>query len=287
MKDNKIIRNFQLKCKDKLLDVSKPLVMGILNVSPDSFYEGSRVLSEGTVLSNVRTMLEDGASILDVGGVSTRPGADPVSLEEELSRVIPAIKIIVNHYPDIILSVDTFRSEVAAQAVRAGASIVNDVSGGRLDPKMFETVSKLDVPYILMHSRGDSKNMQSLTDYLDVVQDVITELSSDLQKLRSYGVKDVIIDPGFGFAKTINQNFELLNCLRHFNVLDCPLLIGVSRKSMIYKHLKICPDEALNGTTVLNTIGILNGANIVRVHDVKEASQAIELVNPNFKISKM
>lgn len=279
MKDNKIIPNFQLKCKDKLLDLSKPLVMGILNITPDSFYEGSRMKSKDAILATVQTMLEEGASIIDIGGVSTRPGAATVSLEEELNRVIPAIDRIVDEFPDVIISVDTFRAEVASKAVRAGASIVNDVSGGRLDSKMFETIAELDVPYVLMHSRGDSKNMQSLTDYKNVVQDVISELSRDLQKLRSLGVKDIIIDPGFGFAKTIDQNYELLNELEHFKVLGCPLLVGVSRKSMIYKRLKISPEEALNGTTVLNTIGVTKGAKILRVHDVKEAMQVVGLTN--------
>ena len=279
MKDNKIIPNFQIKCKDKLLDLSKPLVMGILNVTPDSFYKGSRVKSIGVILATVQTMLEDGASIIDIGGVSTRPGADPVSMQEELNRIIPAINAIVDEFPGVIISVDTFRAEVASKAVKAGASIVNDVSGGRLDSKMFETIAELDVPYVLMHSRGDSKNMQSLTDYKNVVQDVISELSRDLQKLRSVGVKDVIIDPGFGFAKTIDQNYELLNGLEHFKVLGCPLLVGVSRKSMIYKRLKINPEEALNGTTVLNTIGVAKGAKILRVHDVKEAMQVVGLTN--------
>ena len=279
MKDNKIIPNFQLKCKDKLLDLSKPLVMGILNITPDSFYEGSRMKSKDAILATVQTMLEEGASIIDIGGVSTRPGAATVSLEEELNRVIPAIDRIVDEFPDVIISVDTFRAEVASKAVRAGASIVNDVSGGRLDSKMFETIAELDVPYVLMHSRGDSKNMQSLTDYKNVVQDVISELSRDLQKLRSLGVKDIIIDPGFGFAKTIDQNYELLNGLEHFKVLACPLLVGVSRKSMIYKRLKINSEEALNGTTVLNTIGVTKGAKILRVHDVKEAMQVVGLTN--------
>ena len=279
MKDNKIEPNYQIKCRDKLIDLRKTKIMGIINATPDSFFSGSRANYLDAIVEKTALLLNNGADIIDIGGVSTRPGADEVSEEEELERLIPAIQIIVKEFPNVILSVDTFRSNVVKLAVNEGASIINDISCGEYDVKMFETIAKLDVPYVLMHSRGTAKTMQNLTNYKNVVTDVIYELSVKITKLRALGVKDIIVDPGFGFAKTIEQNFKLLKNLSYFKVLDCPVLVGLSRKSMIYKSLNVSPEEALNGTTVLNTIATVNGAAILRVHDAKEAKEVVELVN--------
>ncbi|WP_317133918.1 dihydropteroate synthase [Brumimicrobium oceani] len=252
--------------------------MGIINVTPDSFYKESRMGNSSQLMDEVTAMIDGGAHIIDVGGISTRPGADLMTNTEELSRVIPAIKEIREKFPKILISVDTFRADVAKQAVLVGANIINDVYGGRYDDKMFDTVAELQVPYILMHSRGDASNMKSLDNYNDVAADVCLELSENLWELRAKGVKDIIIDPGFGFAKNVEQNYELLKHLSVLNLLECPVLIGVSRKSMIYKLLNSSPQEALNGTSVLNTIGLVKNASIIRVHDVKEASEVAKIV---------
>lgn len=251
--------------------------MGILNVTPDSFYEGSRLQFTKDIVARAQKMVEDGAEILDVGGYSTRPGADDVPISEELKRVSQAVELISTELPQALISIDTFRSEVAKVAVDKGAHIVNDVSGGNLDDQMFSTVASLQVPYILMHMRGTPQTMKSLATYENVVTEVFTELQKKLIALESLKIADVIIDPGFGFAKTIGHNFTLLKNLSYFNQLGKPVLAGLSRKSMIYKTLNIDASEALNGTTALNMLALTAGAKILRVHDVKEAKECVEL----------
>ncbi|MEI7583700.1 dihydropteroate synthase [Runella sp.] len=262
----------------KLLDLSTPQVMGILNVTPDSFYSGSRVLQVEDAYKKAERMISEGASILDLGGHSTRPGADAVSEEEELKRVLPVVEMIQKRFPDAIISIDTFRSTVARESIAAGAHIINDIAGGSMDANMFETVAALHVPYILMHSRGTPQTMKELNHYDDLVTDVLRELQTKIYQLQQLGVKDIVADMGFGFAKNADQNYVLLNELKAFQILNVPLLIGVSRKSMIWRKLNITADQSLNGTTVLNTIALLNGASILRVHDVKEAVEAVKLV---------
>ncbi|GAB4018460.1 dihydropteroate synthase [Spirosoma koreense] len=270
-----------LNCRGHLVDLTTPAVMGILNVTPDSFFSGSRLAGNrpvAEVASEVaQKMLNDGATFLDVGGYSTRPGAAEVSPAEEADRVLPVIEAILTYFPDALLSVDTFRASVARQAVEAGAALINDVAGGTLDPAMFGTVAELKVPYVLMHLRGTPQTMQSLATYQNVVTEVIDELGLRLAELRSLGVNDIILDPGFGFAKTPTQNFALLSRLDALALFDEPLLIGLSRKTTIWKTLGINADEALNGTTVLNTIALQKGASILRVHDVREAVEAVKL----------
>ena len=266
-----------LNCRGRLVDLTVPAVMGILNATPDSFFTGSRVDTNKSVETAAK-MLTDGATFLDVGGYSTRPGAADVSSAEEADRVLPAIEAILSQFPDALISVDTFRASVARQAVDAGACMINDVSGGTLDAAMFGTVASLPgVPYVLMHLRGNPQTMQSLAVYENVVTEVIDELAAQLAELRALGVHDVIVDPGFGFAKTPAQNFDLLSNLDAFGQFDEPVLAGLSRKSTIWKTLGITADEALNGTTVLNTAALLKGASILRVHDVREAVEAIKL----------
>ncbi|WP_428663860.1 dihydropteroate synthase [Runella sp.] len=262
----------------KLLDLSTPQVMGILNVTPDSFYSESRVTQLDDARRKAERMLSEGASILDLGGHSTRPGADAVSEEEELKRIVPVVEMLRKDFPNAILSIDTFRASVARQAVEAGAHIVNDIAGGNLDAQMFETIASLNVPYILMHSRGTPQTMKNLNQYDDLVTDVLRELQVKIYELQHLGVKDIVADMGFGFAKNADQNYVLLHELKAFQPLNVPLLVGVSRKSMIWRKLDISPEQSLNGTTVLNTVALMNGANILRVHDVKEAVEAIKLV---------
>jgi len=261
------------------MDLSYPKVMGIINATPDSFYDGGKNIAIDKASTSVGLMLEDGADIIDIGGYSTKPNAKEVSVDEERNRVIPLIRSLIQIYPNIVISIDTFRSEIAREAIEAGASIINDVSGGNLDSEMFATVGELQVPYILMHMRGKPTTMQDLTDYNHLVKEVVTELSEKIKKLRSLQLKDIIIDPGFGFAKTLEQNYELLNNLSYFKELDCPLLVGVSRKSMIYKLLGSDAGNAKNGTTALNMAALMSGAHILRVHDVKEASETVKLFN--------
>jgi dihydropteroate synthase len=274
---------FQIKTSlnvaGKILDLSIPKVMGILNITPDSFFEGSRTQSVKEILAQAEKMLIEGADILDLGAYSSRPGATDISTEEEKSRLIPAVKLIAKHFPEAVISVDTFRANVAKEAVENGAHIINDISGGNLDQEMFKTVGELGVPYILMHMKGTPQTMKDLTDYNDLFGDIKLYFSEKIVQLKQAGVKDIILDLGFGFAKNIKQNFELLNHLADFRTLGFPILAGLSRKSMIYKTLDIDANEALNGTTVLNTIALINGASILRVHDVKEASEAILLIN--------
>ncbi|HEX6913991.1 MAG TPA: dihydropteroate synthase, partial [Chitinophagaceae bacterium] len=261
----------------RLLVIDRPVVMGILNTTPDSFYSGSRV-NESGILQRAEQMLNEGAAILDIGGQSTRPNAVPVPEAEELKRVLPAIEMIHRRFPEAVISVDTYQSSVAAQAVAAGASIVNDVSGGSMDETLIGTVAKLGVPYVCMHIKGTPETMQQLADYDDVAREVLDYFIEKVALCREAGIRDVIIDPGFGFAKTTQHNLQLLQRMEVFRMPDCPLLAGISRKATIYKTLNISPEQALNGTTVLNTIALLKGANILRVHDVKEAVEAITLV---------
>ncbi len=269
---------FTLNCKGRLLVMDEPVVMGILNINPDSFYGNSRFDQIGDVLQAAEKMIGEGAAILDIGGQSTRPGSERVSAITEHARVIPVIEALAKNFPDAILSVDTFYSLVARDAVAAGASIINDISAGSMDDDFLDTVAALGVPYVLMHMQGNPQTMQQHPQYTDVTREVMGFFVQQLSVLRAKGIKDIIIDPGFGFGKTSAHNFTLLKNLRLFKELGCPLLLGVSRKGTIYKTLGITADEALNGTTVLNTIGLCNGANILRVHDVKEAVEAVQLV---------
>jgi dihydropteroate synthase len=263
----------------RLLDLEIPKVMGIINITPDSFYKGSRYITDEEILGTATKMFEDGADILDVGGYSSRPGAKDISVDEESNRVLKAIKLINRELPDAIISIDTFRADIAREAVlECGAHIINDISGGDADSKMFSIVEKLNVPYILMHMKGDPRTMQNNPVYEDIVADILKWLGERIFKLKSAGLRDIIIDPGFGFGKTINHNFELLRRLGDFSIAGLPVLVGISRKSMIWKTLDISVDEALNGTTALNAIAIFNGADILRVHDVKEAVQTVRLI---------
>ncbi|CAM3651334.1 dihydropteroate synthase [Flavobacterium gelidilacus] len=268
-----------INCKGNLIDLSQPKVMGILNLTPNSFYDGGKYKNTVEVIHQVEKMLQDGATFIDVGAYSSKPNADFVSEEEEISRLIPIVELLVEKFPDILLSVDTFRSQVAKIAIENGVAMVNDISAGMLDDKMIETVSKLQVPYIMMHMRGNPQTMQSLTNYEDIVKEMIYYFSERIKTARSFGMNDIIIDPGFGFAKTLDQNYEALQKLELFSMLELPLLAGISRKSMIYKTLESTAEEALNGTTVLNTIALQKGAKILRVHDVKEAVECVKLIN--------
>ena len=268
---------FTLNCKGRLLVVEKPLIMGIINATPDSFYEGSRFSGTDKILSVAEKMLNEGADILDIGGHSTRPGSDFITPDEEMKRVIPAIELITKNFPDSFISIDTFYSLVAKEAVAVGACIVNDISAGAMDEEMIGTISSLQVPYILMHMKGTPKTMQENPVYENVIREVLDFFIVKINDLKNSGIKDMIIDPGFGFGKTIEQNFELLKNLSVFNMLDKPILVGISRKSTIYKTLGTTAADALNGTTVLNTIGLMNGASILRVHDIKEAKEAVTL----------
>jgi dihydropteroate synthase len=262
----------------KLYDLSTPKVMGIINTTPDSFFTDSRSININDTLIKVKSMIEDGADIIDIGGYSSRPGADEVSLNKELKRVIPAIEAIRKDFPDVIISCDTFRGTVAEYALESGANIINDISGGEIDPTLFDVVAKYNCPYILMHSKGTPQTMQSLTQYDFLFKEMISYFSKKIELLIEKGITEIILDPGFGFAKTLDQNHQILHFLKDFNFLNKPLLVGVSRKSLIYKQLNINPEESLNGTTILNTKAIMNGASILRVHDVKEAKQIISLL---------
>ncbi|MFZ0488833.1 MAG: dihydropteroate synthase [Salegentibacter sp.] len=268
-----------INCKGHLVDLSTPRVMGILNITPDSFYEGSRMKGEEMILMQAEKMLKDGADFIDIGGYSSRPDAEEVSEEEELKRVIPAIDLLVKHFPEILISIDTFRSKIAEKALEAGAAMVNDIAAGNLDSTMMEVVAKHQVPYIMMHMRGTPKTMKTLNQYEgDMTQEILYYFSEKINAARRLGINDLIVDPGFGFSKNIEQNFELLRKLELFKILELPLLIGISRKSLIYKSLGGEPADALNGTTVLNTVALTRGATILRVHDVKEAVECVKLV---------
>jgi dihydropteroate synthase len=268
---------FTLNCKGRLLVVDKPLVMGIINLTPDSFYPGSRKEGVDSVLQRAEQMLKDGATILDIGGQSTRPGSIKLNAEEELKRVIAPIEAINKNFPEAFISIDTYYAKVAASSVAAGACIVNDISAGSIDSAMIEIVSALKVPYILMHMQGTPQTMHDQPHYKNVATEVLDFLIKKIKELREAGITDIIVDPGFGFGKTISHNFELLRNLSVFNMLNSPVLLGISRKSIIYKSLGVTVEESLNGTTVLNTIGLMKGASILRVHDVKEAMEVIKL----------
>ena len=253
--------------------------MGILNVTPNSFYDGGKHKEINSIIHQVDKMLSEGADFIDIGAYSSKPSAEFVSEEEEIKRLVPIVKSLVDTFPNIILSVDTFRAQVAKASVENGVAMVNDIAAGLLDDKMLETVAELKVPYIMMHMRGNPQTMQSLTQYDDIVKEMIFYFSERIQKARSFGISDIVIDPGFGFAKTLEQNYEVLHKMELFSILELPLLAGISRKSMIYKVLENSPQEALNGTSVLNTIALQKGAKILRVHDVKEAVECVKLVS--------
>ncbi|MBE7640871.1 dihydropteroate synthase [Salegentibacter sp. BLCTC] len=266
-----------INCKGRLVDLNQPKIMGVINTTPNSFYAESRKTSEKDILKQVEKMLKDGANFIDVGGYSTPPGAPKVEETEELNRVLPALENILKHFPETLISVDTFRANVARQSIEAGAAMINDISAGHLDDEMMKTVAKYQVPYIMMHMRGTPQTMKDLNQYEDLLQDILFYFSERIHAARALGINDLIIDPGFGFAKDIGQNFKLLSKMELFKNLELPLLAGLSRKSMIYKTLKISAAEALNGTTFLNSIALSKGANILRVHDVKEAVECAKL----------
>lgn len=267
-----------INCHGKLIDLTTPRVMGILNITPNSFYEGGKYSSDKAILLQVEKLLFEGATFIDIGAYSSKPDAEFVSEELEISRLLPVLKLVLTHFPKAIISIDTFRSQVARVGIDNGAALINDISAGRLDPLMMSVVAELQVPYIMMHMKGDPQTMQSMTDYSDIIKEMLFYFSQNVALARSKGINDLVIDPGIGFAKTIEQNFEVLNNLEFFQMLNLPILLGVSRKSMVYKTLESSAELALNGTTVLNTIGLQKGANILRVHDVKEAVETIKLV---------
>ncbi|MBX2968037.1 MAG: dihydropteroate synthase [Cyclobacteriaceae bacterium] len=269
--------NKTLNIGGRLLTLDTPLVMGVINITPDSFYTGSRQTDEKDILNHVEKMLTDGASIIDIGGYSSRPGAEHIAEEEEVHRVVHPITGIRKRFPEAVISIDTFRSSVARKAVDAGADMINDISGGELDSEMHNTVAQLQAPYICMHMKGTPETMTSLADYNNLEHEIIAYFHQKIVALQMAGVKDIVIDPGFGFAKTIDQNFQLMNSLNMLSILGKPLLIGVSRKSMIWKTLQASPEHALNGTTALNMVALLKGASILRVHDVKEAVETVKL----------
>lgn len=268
-----------MNVRGRLISLANPKIMGVMNVTPDSFYQGSRFDSEEAILKQTEKMLHDGATFVDVGGYSSRPGAKEITSSEETRRISSAIQLIVKNFPEAIISIDTFRAEVAHVAIQEGASMINDISGGALDSEMFALVAKAQVPYVLMHMRGDPKTMTGLSQYENVVKEVTDYFHDRIHQLQALGVKDIVVDPGFGFAKNIKQNFKLLQSLDYLRILDKVILVGVSRKSLIWKTLSTTPDEALNGTTCLNTVAVLKGANILRVHDVKEAAEVCKLIS--------
>lgn len=268
-----------INCNGELISLSTPKVMGILNITPDSFYDGGRYKDTKSILIQVEAFIDQGATFIDIGAYSSRPGAAFVSEEEELKRITPVIDLILKSFPDCKISIDSFRSKVIQKCVEAGAVISNDISSGKLDPLMFETIAKLKVPYIMMHMKGNPQNMQKHTEYEDLVNDIYLYFSERINRANEHGIEDLILDPGFGFSKTLEQNYKVLNKLKVFKNLNYPILSGLSRKSMIYKTLESTSGEALNGTTALNMLALINGANILRVHDVKEAMECIKLFN--------
>jgi dihydropteroate synthase len=268
-----------INCKGQLIDLSKPKVMGILNLTPNSFFDGGRYLDEAAIVAQVQKMLSEGATFIDIGAYSSKPNAEFVSVEVELSRIVPIVDLLVKQFPVILISIDTFRAEVAKACIQKGAALINDISAGKLDDKMLGIIAEYNVPYVMMHMRGTPQTMSTLTVYEDVVKEVLFYFSERIAAARSLGINDVIIDPGFGFAKTLQQNYEILQKLELFQQLNLPVLAGISRKSMIYKILNNSANESLNGTTALNTIALYKGASILRVHDVKEAMECVALFN--------
>jgi len=273
-----------INCKGNLIDLSTPKVMGILNITPNSFYDGGKYIEESEILLQAKKMITEGADFIDLGAYSSKPKSEYVSEETELKRIVPIVSLILKHYPKTLISIDTFRSEVARICIENGAAIINDISAGSVDEKMMETVAKYDVPYIMMHKRGTPETMQSMTNYDNIVKELLFYFSEKVALARNFGINDLIIDPGFGFAKTLDQNYEVLQKLEMFNILELPLLVGISRKSMVYNKLKCTPEKALNGTTVLNTIALTKGAKILRVHDVKEAIECVDLFSKTNQI---
>ena len=278
MKDTIFNSNITLNCQGKLIEFNTPLIMGIINTTPDSFFEDSRTQSIDLILKQVSQFINEGVDVVDIGGYSSRPGADDVTEQEEINRILPAIIAIRKAHPNLIISIDTFRPTVAEVALKNGANIINDISGGLLDTSIFKIASDYTAPYIMMHMKGTPKNMQNNTQYQHLIKDLVYFFSKQIQLAQQFGVKDIIIDPGLGFSKTLDQNYEIIEHLDLFKVLEKPILIGASRKSMLYKLLDITPKEALNATTIINTIALLNGANILRVHDVKEAVEVKKIV---------
>ncbi len=266
-----------INCKGKLIDLSSPKIMGILNITPDSFYDGNTLKSDKDILLRTEKMLIEGATFIDVGGYSSRPNAKNVNAKEELQRVVPVIKLLNKEFPKSLISIDSFRSKIAFEAIQNGACLVNDISAGTMDNNMFNTVAKLQVPYLIMHMQGTPQDMQNNPEYNDIVKEIILYFSEKIYQLRQLQVNDIIIDVGFGFGKTLEQNYQLLNNLVLFKSLEVPILSGLSRKSMLYKLLNTNPEKALNATTVANTIALMNGSNILRVHDVKEANETIKI----------
>jgi dihydropteroate synthase len=268
-----------INCGGKLIDLTKPKIMGILNVTPDSFYDGGKFLNSDKYLMQVEKMLNEGATFIDIGGMTSKPGSKEIPVSEELSRVIKAVENVSNKFPKAIISVDTYRSEVAEESVNSGAQIINDISGGSFDNKMFKTIAKLNGPYIIMHINERPETMQQHPEYEDILFEIGYYFSKKVFKARAAGINDIIIDPGFGFGKELDDNYKILKNLNALMVENIPMMIGVSRKSMIYKKLKITSEQSLNGTTCVNTVGLIQGVNILRVHDVKEAKQCIDIVN--------
>ena len=266
-----------INCNGKLIDLSTPKIMGILNITPDSFFDGGKYTNTAAIILQVDKMLKEGATFIDIGAYSSRPGAKHISEKEELERILPVVKLLIQEFPKILISVDTFRSTIAEQCIQNGACMVNDISAGNMDTTMFSTIAKLQVPYIIMHMQGTPQNMQTNPTYENVVKDVLYYFSKKINELQNLGVNDIITDVGFGFGKTVEQNYELLKHLDLFKNLNAPMLAGLSRKSMLFKPLEIAKDNALNATTSANTIALLKGANILRVHDVKEAFEAVKI----------
>ena len=273
-----------INCKGQLIDLSTPKIMGILNVTPNSFYDGGKFTLSENGLSQVGKMLDEGATFIDIGAYSSKPNAEFVSEEEERNRILPVVQGILKKFPDALLSIDTFRSGIAAVCIENGVAVINDISAGNLDEKMMEVIAKHNVPYIMMHLRGTPQTMQTMTNYENIIKEMLFYFSEKVSKARSLGINDLIVDPGFGFAKTLEQNYEVLQNFEIFKMLDLPLLAGISRKSMVYKPLGLTANEALNGTTVLNTIALTKGANILRVHDVKEALECVTLYERSYKL---
>jgi dihydropteroate synthase len=271
--------NLSINCNGKLVDLNTPKVMGVLNITPDSFYDGGRYKDAKSILNQTEKLISEGATFLDIGAYSSRPGADFISENEELKRIVPVVELIQKNNPDVLISIDSFRAKVIRECVSAGAVISNDISAGKLDPDMIKTVGELGVPYIMMHMRGTPQTMKNHTTYQHLINEIYAYFSKQIELARQHNITDIIIDPGFGFAKTLAQNYELLNQMEFFKNLNCPILTGVSRKSMIYKVLSCTAEEALNGTTALNMVALMNGACILRVHDVKEAVECIKLFN--------
>ena len=271
--------NLSINCNGKLVDLNTPKVMGVLNITPDSFYDGGRYKDAKSILNQTEKLISEGATFLDIGAYSSRPGADFISENEELKRIVPVVELIQKNNPDVLISIDSFRAKVIRECVSAGAVISNDISAGKLDPDMIKTVGELGLPYIMMHMRGTPQTMKNHTTYQHLINEIYAYFSKQIELARQHNITDIIIDPGFGFAKTLAQNYELLNQIEFFKNLNCPILTGVSRKSMIYKVLGCTANEALNGTTALNMVALMNGACILRVHDVKEAVECIKLFN--------